>query len=381
MGNLRQCETIMTIVDLNPKKIGSFEMFTIALSKQLNAFGKKNVLVFSSGVPEHLKHMYEGIVVETVSMSNGIFDSYPEIYRLFKKYSPDIVHLHFCSFFAFKNIPIYMFGQKRIIFTDHSSMGSSENFGIKGLLVFFKNKILIKYIEKIICVSNYICDRDEKIPGIEKNKLLCIYNGVDLERFQPTINKKNKNVRNELKLNSDVFVVVTAVSLIKVKGIDYLIRAAKILSEKNIDIVFLIAGDGEERAELEALSKELGVADSVQFLGMRNDVEEILQASDVYLYPSIWQEACALGLIEAMACGLPVIATRVGGTPEIVDDGITGIIIEPKDSRSISEAIEILYNDNGKLKQMGIDSLDRAREKFNLDRQVREVISVYENHR
>lgn len=367
---------VMTIADLNPKKLGSFEMFTISLSQSLDKKRVKSVVVFNNNIPIHLQNMYEGIQIETVSMSAGLWSFYRDLYKLVKKYNPNIVHFHFYSFFAINTIPIFMYGIKNIIFTDHSSVGSKDKHGISSLLVFIKNKLMIGYINKIICVSNYIKNRDMLIPGIDASKLSCIYNGVYLDRFKPVVDRLS--YRNELGIDKGAFVVVTAVSLIKAKGVNYLLHAAKIVTEKYSDILFLIAGDGKDRKELESLSKELNIEHSVKFLGMKNNVEQILATCDVYVYPSIWQEACALGLIEAMACGLPIIATNVGGTPEIVEDGVTGIIINPKDSQSIADALELLYMNPEKCKQMGLKSLIRSRNMFDLDRQVKETICVYD---
>ena len=369
---------IMTVADLNPKKLGSLEMFTISLSQSLNKKRVKSVIVFNNEIPDHLKILYEGIIVETVSINNGLWAFYSDMYELVKKYKPNIVHFHFYSFFAVSTIPIFLFGIKNIIFTDHSSVGTKEKFGLNKFFVGIKNKVMSQYIKNIICVSNYIKKRDMNIPGMDISKLICIYNGVFLERFKPTTDRLA--YRKELGIDDNIFVAVTAVSLIKAKGVNYLLHATKKLTDKYNDILFLIAGDGPERKELEALSEELNVGRNVRFLGMRNNVEQILATSDVYVYPSIWQEACALGLIEAMACGLPIVATSVGGTPEIVVDGVTGIIIKPQDSQSISDALEVLYNDRQKCELMGQKSFERSQEMFDLDRQIKETINVYKEY-
>lgn len=292
------------------------------------------------------------------------------------KYKPDIVHLGFYSISSLMTVLIYLCGCRTIIITDHLSGEIAKHKGIKRGFVFLRNKFIFQFIKKITCVSDYVLERNKLIPGINETKLSRLYLGVSLDRFRPITNTKSNY--QELNIPQNTFVISTVAHLIKEKGIDYLIQAAKLITDNHKDVLFLIAGKGEEETRLKTLTKDLGLDNKVLFLGLRNDSEKIFAVSDVFVCPSIWQEAFGLTNIEAMACGVPVIATKVGGIPEIIEDNVTGILIEAKNSMALVNAIERLYNDPYLCKYLGQKSLERVEKHFNLAHSISETIALYE---
>jgi len=239
-----------------------------------------------------------------------------------------------------------------------------------------KNKITGRFVEKIICVSNYVLERNKNfIPGIDPAKVGCIFNGVNLSRFKPI--RKDEDLCREFNIDKDSFLVVNAAHLIKDKGVDYLIRAASSLLRNNKNMFFLIAGTGSEEANLRAMVKQMNLEEKIRFVGLRNDIEKVLSLSDVFVYPSIWQEACGWGILEAIACGVPVVTTNVGGTPEMIEDGVNGLLIEPADEYAIVESIERLYKDEELCRQLRKNARYSAEKRFDLNRVVSETMAQY----
>src|SRR5437762_1092811 len=165
-----------------------------------------------------------------------------------------------------------------------------------------------------------------------------VYNGIEVERFHH--NADRDALRKEFKLPQDVRTVVTVSVLRRGKGIDVLLRAATRIP----DAYFLIVGDGPMRAEWEELARSLGVADRVRWAGYRRDVDAILPGCDLFVLPSL-EDAFPTVLLEAMASGLPAVASKVGGIPEIVTPDVTGVLVPPGDPQALAAAIADLVHD------------------------------------
>lgn len=370
-------KTVIRLIRLNPKKLGSFEEYIIASNEELNKRGFHSVVIFTDAVPAHLQPLYHNCEVFHLSKEKlGALIFYYRLFKLLRKYKPNIVHISFYPIFSPLVFLLYIFGAHKIIFSDDFSGALKPKKTLKRLLVSSRNKFLCMFIKKIICVSNYVAERDKNIPGMAHSKLICILNGVNLERFS-----KDKvdylKFRSELGVAKTDFLVINVSNLIKVKGVEDIIRAAQILSGKYKDILFLIAGAGDYAKELESKVKEYNLESKVRFLGLRNDTEKLLAVSDVFVYPSLWQEACAFGLIEALACGVPVIATAVGGTPQLVKDGLTGILLKPGDYITLADRVEYLYRNRAVQREMSEAAEADARTRFDLKRMVKEISDIY----
>ena len=152
-------------------------------------------------------------------------------------------------------------------------------------------------------------------------------------------------------MNADnEFVALTVAYLIRDKGIDVAVRALDALPA---DVVLWIVGDGPERTNLETLSRELHLGERVRFLGSQSNVVPFMQAADCFICPSIWKEGDGNVNFEAMACGLPDIASRVGGIPEFVEDGRIGLLFTVGNHRELAERVRCLRDDPDRRIQMG----------------------------
>jgi sugar transferase (PEP-CTERM/EpsH1 system associated) len=212
--------------------------------------------------------------------------------------------------------------------------------------------------------------------GVSADRVTVIYNGIDTTRFSA---RGNGEIRRSLGLDDAAFVIGFTGRLDPVKNIDTALAAfgsfrAQLPEAERAATRMLIVGDGAERASLEKAAQARGLTDSVIFAGMRSDVPACMSAMDVYLQPSFY-EGHSLTLLEAMAMGLPVIATRVGGTPEIIADGENGYLREPRDSQGMAQVVRQLYSDPELRKRIGSAGRGRVTSQFS----VATMVGAYEH--
>jgi glycosyltransferase involved in cell wall biosynthesis len=211
-----------------------------------------------------------------------------------------------------------------------------------------------RYFDRVICVSEHMMKH--LVEPFGSSKLVCIRNGIDATTCRPRADRDT--TRRKLGLPADAPVVGTAARLVRVKGLDYLLQAAAALRNSLPHLSTLIVGDGPEMAHLKSLAKELGMAERVMFTGHRDDVYDLMAAMDVFVLPSL-SEGIPMVLLEAMALGTPIVASRVGGVPEIVEHEATGLLLPPGDPTALSDSCLRVISD-----QNLADALrTRAREK------------------
>jgi glycosyltransferase involved in cell wall biosynthesis len=208
-------------------------------------------------------------------------------------------------------------------------------------------------------------------------KVFLIPNGVEIKVFTEANQSLVEALAQEWKIRSHTPVIGTLARLHEQKGHSYLLDAVAQLRREIPDVKALVVGDGELRPSLEQRTQALRLSDSVIFTGTRRDVPEILALLDVFVLPSLW-EGLPIALLEAMAAGLPVVATRVGGVPEVVVDGETGLLVPPRDPDALSEAILTLLQDPDLRQKMGQAGQERVREYFSVERMVEETEALYE---
>ena len=199
------------------------------------------------------------------------------------------------------------------------------------------DKILACRTDMFIAVSEAVRDYCNKRIGISLKRIIVIPNAIEVEKFQN--NGHNEYLYNELNINENDFILSCIARLTEQKGQRYLLQSISRLRYKFPNLRVLFAGEGEDKEILEKMAQELGIIDNVRFLGQRQDISEILYLSDGVVLPSLY-EGLPVCLVEAMAVGKPVIATAVGGTPEIVYDKETGFLIPPADVYALEKAIE-----------------------------------------
>jgi len=195
-------------------------------------------------------------------------------------------------------------------------------------------------VDKMVSVSEGTRRFCIEVQRISPEKLITIRNSIDLDRFSPTAIDKTsvQHLRSGLGLSVHSHVVITVARLHPQKGHRFLIEAIPAIIEKFPDTQFLFGGEGELQESLHNYVKRLGIESHVHFLGMRQDIPELLALSDLFVLPSLW-EGLPNAVLEAMAMGTPVVATAVDGCPEVIHDGQTGLLVPPGNSEALSQAI------------------------------------------
>jgi glycosyltransferase involved in cell wall biosynthesis len=202
--------------------------------------------------------------------------------------------------------------------------------------------------------------------GVATSKLLVIHNGADVQAFAPGDRWTRPPGRR----------VISVGRLSPVKDYPTLLQAARRVVACLPDFRLDIVGDGPSRASLGALRTELGLESCVRFLGERHDVAELLASADAFALAST-SEGLSISLLEALAAGLPIVATRVGGNPEIVEDGVTGVLVSPGDVDAVATALVSLLSDAGRLTSMARAARLRAEQHFDLRRVVARYEALY----
>ena len=239
------------------------------------------------------------------------------------------------------------------------------------------DKFLTFFSKRIIVISRAVKKRFSWLKNQEKIEL--IPNGVDLNIYRPE--ETGKNVRMEYSLGNARVVGIVGQLILK-KGHKNFINASKIVSDAYQDVKFLIVGEdiirnGKYREELEGLVRSLKLDDKIIFTGYRQDIPQVISVFDIFALSSL-TEPFGRVLIEAMAMSKPVVATNVGGVPEIVKDGITGILVPPNDPNSMAEAIIHLLKNKEKAYKMGLAGRKRVEEHFSIEINVRKTEELYQ---
>jgi glycosyltransferase involved in cell wall biosynthesis len=242
--------------------------------------------------------------------------------------------------------------------------------------------IVNKICNKFIAVSNYTKEFWIKEYRLSSEKIEVIPNGVDLSLFESTSAAKNNQI---LKLDSKSKVIGTVGSLTPKKGHKFLIQGAKKVLDVFPDVYFVIVGDGELKKELMKLAENLEINGRVLFLGVRDDIPKLLKEIDIFVFSSCYEtgqmigETFGIAILEAMATAKPVVATRFSGIPEVVEDGKTGILVDPANPEALAEGIIYLLKNPEKAKEMGIAGRRRVEKRFTIQTGVSKIEQSYES--
>jgi len=236
-------------------------------------------------------------------------------------------------------------------------------------------RFLGRFTDLSIAVSQGVRDYLVRQGGLNPAKVRVVANGVDIAAIDAA--RSGPLVRRELGLPEGLPVIGLVGRLDHWgKGHKELFTAMAQLKERH-PVHALIVGGGRRIDEVKALAASLGLAGQVHFLGPRRDVPDLLNAMDIFVLPS-YSEGVSLALLEAMAAGLPVIVSRVGGLPEVVTDGENGLLIPPRDAESLAGALERLLGAPDFAKKLGQNARKHVREHYSLDRLGREINEIYE---
>jgi glycosyltransferase involved in cell wall biosynthesis len=229
----------------------------------------------------------------------------------------------------------------------------------------------------VIAISEAVREHLVNDFGVDKKKVHLIHNGVEIEKFKMDKSPEQiKKFKQKIHIDKTPFVIGIIGRLSEVKGHRYLLMAAKEIVQFNSGVKFLIIGDGAEKKHLLQLVKKLNIEKQVVFLKPIFDTSLALKCMDVFVMPSI-QEGLGLSILEAMASGLPIIASNVGGIYTLVKDGVNGFLVSSRNPSAISVAIHKFLKDPSLLKKMGREGQRMAQEYFSLNKMASQTRSLY----
>ena len=297
-----------------------------------------------------------------------------ELVREFKKSNFRIVHTHKYKDTILAGPAAKLCGIPHVVRTVH---GLREPF--EGLQAFnmscyeaIERTVHRSCVDFIIAVSSQI-EAKYKAQG-QVSRVACIRNGIDLEG--KSVQTDRWLTRKELSVDWETCLIGTVGRLTPVKGIPYLLDAARILLREGANVKVLIVGEGSIRQDLLRQTRDLGVSDNVVFLGHREDTDVLLQALDIFVLPSL-SEGIPMALLEAMAASRPIVASRVGGIPEIIEDGVEGYLVEPMDVNTLAERCRRLIESPDVARKMGEQGRKRVESEFSATAMADRVVSVY----
>lgn len=292
------------------------------------------------------------------------------VYKAIRYFKPDLVSAHSTKAGIVARLACALL-KKKVVFTAHGWAFTEGRRMWKRRIFALVERFAALFTKKVICVSNYDKDLALKFKIAPPEKLVVIHNGVDPDPF---VKADGSKIREEFNLNDEIVICMVG-RLAPPKDHFTLLKALKMLKGK---VKLLSVGDGNLGLKIKEYIVQNDLNDSIVLTGKRKDVPQFLAASDIFVLSSQW-EGLPYTIIEAMMSGLPVIATRVGGVPELVEDGITGYLVPPKDHRSMASAINKIINDPSLRQHMGKMGRKKAMEKFTLERMLQETEKVYED--
>lgn len=297
----------------------------------------------------------------------------PRIIRYLREVEVDLLHaqLEFSTILggiASKHLDIPS------VVTLHSIVAHKE--GLKSKFhSMFEDFILRNFVDRVISVSEETQRFYLKAAKLSDKKSCVIYNGIDINKYSADL-PDSLHVLREFDIPPNAIILTTVAVLRKLKGIQYMIQAMPAILSVNPQVYYLVVGGGEYFEVLQEEVKKYHVEKNVRFVGIRKDIPSILAASDLFILPTL-TEALPTVLAEAMAAGLPIVASYVGGVPEMVHDNINGKLVAPADPKMLEAACLALLKDTESLHQMGKAGRKIVEEKFNIKTQVQHLQNLY----
>lgn len=311
--------------------------------------------------------------VFTLTLGNALdFVSATKLARLARTHNFDIIHAHLARDYPPAALAARMTRSTRLVITRHVLFPMNR-----------AHRLLLSNAARVIAVSGGVA-RSLRARGIfTGHKIRVVHNAIDFDRVDDSLRDFDREAYRR-KLNARAPLLVGTVGeLSEVKGQDDFVRAAALVSSaKGAAVEFLLVGDdhsreGHNRARLESLVAELGLGERVRFIGRTDELARLLSALDVFVSASR-SEAFGLAMVEAMACGAAVAATATDGALEIIEDGVTGIVVPINDPPAMAAAVETLLNDAPRREALTTRARETARTLFDLARMIEDTERVYE---
>ena len=296
-----------------------------------------------------------------------------EVTRIARTFRPDIVHTHLAKAGTVGRLAARVSGARAVVHTYHGTVFSGY-FGAARSRVFLAIERALAHVTDRIIAITPGQRRDLLALGIGgERKVVEIPLGLELEPFTRPVDRGT--ARSRLGLPPSGPVVAIVARLVPIKNVALFLEALRLVGD---DVTGLVVGDGEQRGWLESRSAELGLASRCRFVGWRRDVREVYAASDLVVLTSL-NEGSPVSLLEAMAAARPVVATAVGGVPDVVTDGVNGTLVPSGDAPALAAAITGLLHDNATRDRLAIAGRTAVFPRYDVSRLVEDITRLYDS--
>jgi sugar transferase (PEP-CTERM/EpsH1 system associated) len=353
--------------------VGGLETVLVNLINSLPADDFKHVIVSLTDSSVQMKSSIKVNNVELIDLHKQPGNDpkiHFKLWQLFRQYRPNILHSYNIATLEYQFVA-FLAGVPFRIHAEHGRDIFDLDGSNKKYQIF--RRVLNPFVHYWIPVSQELATWLKQTVKIPEAKIKLIYNGIDLDLYKPVA-----------RLPKSVFTVGTVGRAVPVKNQVMLIQAVELLLKQQPDLKnklrLIIVGDGELLPKLRAYIDENQLQENIKLLGERHDVYEILKTIDLFVLPSL-AEGIALTLLEAMASGLPIIATNVGGNPELITSGENGQLVPSQNVELLATAILSYLTDFSGCKKQGVISRKKVETNFSLHAMAQSYLTVYDDYK
>jgi len=372
--------TLVSVFGVEPLRIGGTETFARELSAQLGERGWQSVLCFLGEPTEEVRRFLDlpNISLEIFSDSTNGNRSGSKLNGIVRRYHPEILHLHFTGFLSSYPWQARIRSAKKVFFTDHHSRPAGFVPARAPIWKRAAARLINRPLTRVISVSDYGYRCMTVTDLLPQSRFEMIYNGVDLSRVSCDA-RRAIEFRRRYSIPADRAIVVQVSWIIPEKGISDLLETARLVIARNPTVQFVIVGDGAYREQYTRDAAAMGLGDHVTWTGMSRDPfgEGVFDAADVLCQMSRWEEVFGWMIAEAMAHGKPVVATRVGGIPELIADGVSGYLVDRGDAEAAGARVLELLSDPKLRASMGQAARETVSARFDLRKNVAQLMRTY----
>lgn len=374
--------SLVSVFDVEPRFIGGTETYARELSRQLGRHGWRSVLCFVTSPTNEVRRFLDlpNVSIELLHQDVTRFNvrAMAGVARVLRRYRPRVAHFHYVDLLSLYPWVTRLASGADVFFTDHGSRPEGHRSERAALVRRSLARAINWPVTKVICVSDYGYRTLVERGLFPADRCQRIYNGVDLGRVAESL-ERAAAFRRRFSIPEGRTVVTQVSWIIPEKGIVDLLQSARLVIAKRPASHFVIVGEGEFREEYMAKGRALGLEGHLTWTGLIDDpfTAGVYDATDILCQASRWGEVFGWVIAEAMAYGRPVVATSVGGIPEVVSDQESGLLNDRGDVEALAEHLISLIDDPGRRCAMGEAGRQKVHALFDLQKNVKQLLECY----